>query len=108
MEWILANVKELVGGGVFGFLTAIYRFYEKHKDLAARIALRIEKDNADGKWTNEEKEKHAVDLYFNEVMPRLPLQWKLFLKVVPNFIEKKLVISLVRKLCKKSHQLKEK
>jgi len=106
MEWILSNVKELVGGGVFGVVSAIWRFYEKHKDLAARIALRVEKDNADGKWTNEEKEKHAVELYFEEVIPRLPLQWKLFLKIVPNFIEKKLVISLVRKLCKKAKKIK--
>lgn len=105
MDWILANIKEL-GGGAFGVVLAIYRFYEKHKDLAAQIALRIEKDNADGKWTNEEKEKHAVDLYFKEVIPRLPLQWKLFLKAVPNFIEKKLVISLVRKLCKKAKTIK--
>lgn len=105
MEWILANAKEL-GGGAFSIAMAIFGFYEKHKDLAAQIALRIEKDNADGKWTNKEKENHAVELYFNQVIPRLPLQWKLFLKAVPNFIEKKLVISLVRKLCKKAKKIK--
>ena len=107
MEELLANGKIIIGGLV-SIAIAIYEFYDEHKELAARIALRIEKDNADGKWTNTEKESHAVDLYFNEVIPALPIRWRLFLKIVPNFIEKKLIIYLIRKLCKASHKLKGK
>jgi len=107
MDWILSNIKELVGG-IGGVLVTIYAIIEKHKVIVSWIALRIEKDSADGKWTNEEKEKMAVDLYFKQIIPMLPLQWKLILKIIPNFVEKKLIISLVKKLCRKSHELKEK
>jgi len=109
MEWILSNIAELATGlGITGLLTFIKAFIGKHKTIVAWIALRIEKDSADGKWTGKEKENLAVDLYFKQIIPMLPFQWRLILKLVPNFVEEKLIRSLIGKLCKKSHQLKGK
>ena len=54
---------------------------KKHQDKIKAIALRIEKEN-EGGWTAEEKEKLAVDMFFQEVYPTLPW-WK---AIVPNSI----------------------
>lgn len=104
MEWILANLKE-IAIGVGGIWATIYTIIEKHKEVVSWIALRIEKDSADGKWTNKEKEDMAVDLYFQKIIPSLPLQWKLILKMIPNFVEEKLVRSLVKKTCSKAKKI---
>lgn len=106
MDWILSNIKVLAGGSIVGIFLSIRKFIDKHKEIVTWIALRIEKDSADGKWTNVEKEKMAVDLYFKQIIPLLPLQWKIILKMIPNFVEANLVKSLVKKLCKKTKKLK--
>ncbi len=105
MDWILENIKVIAGGSFIGIFLSIGKFVSKHKEIVSWIALRIEKDSADGKWTSAEKEKMAVELYFNQIIPMLPIQWKLVLKMVPNFVEANLVKSLVKKLCKKTKKV---
>ena len=53
------------------------------KPLAMRVALRVEKDSADG-WSHEEKERLAVDLFLELVyavepwyMRAIPVQWQI-------------------------------
>ncbi len=93
--------------GAFGtFLLLVYGIYQKYQAVMARIALRIEKDTADGTWTNEEKEQEAVDIYFNEILQLMP-KMLILLKIVlsQRFIMEPIIRKIVRMICKQAGKI---
>ena len=98
---------KLIIQGVVGFIVSAFLAFEKYsakyKEIISWIALRIEKDSADGKWTNKEKEQMAVDLYKKG---RSMLPW--YIRIIPSYFTSKIIRSLIRKICKKAGELKEK
>ena len=69
--------------------------------------LRIQKDSADGNWSNEEKVDHLWDLFQKKVYPNLDWKIKLFLKFKGKAGIKKMLLETLEKLIKKSRMLKE-
>lgn len=86
-----------------GILGTIFVYVEKYKEIVSWIALRVEKDSADGDWTNKEKEQMAVDLY-QKIRSKFP--W--YIRIIPSYFTSKIIRSLIKKLCKASHKLKKK
>ena len=70
--------------------------------------LRIQKDSADGKWSNEEKVDHLWDLFQKKVYPNLDWKIKLFLKFKGEAGIKKMLLEYLEKLIEKSRALKAK
>lgn len=93
---------KVILSGVLAVLLAVKKFIDDHKEIVSWIALRVEKDTADGKWTNEEKEKLAVDLYTQKVKPSLP--W--YLRLIPNYFVLPIVKKLIKSLCAKIKKYK--
>jgi len=93
-------------GAAGTIIFALYSFWQKYKEIVGRIVLRIQKDTADGTFTNEEKEQCAVDIYFTEIIPVLPI-YLVWLKVAPRFIVEPVIRKIVRAICKKTSELKK-
>jgi len=70
--------------------------------------LRIQKDSADGHWSNEEKVEHLWDLFQEKVYPKLDWKIKLFLKLKGEAGIKKMLLNYLEKLIEKSRALKGK
>ena len=92
---------------VGSFLAAVVgwtlKWIADNKDKIQAIVVRIEKDSKDG-WTNEEKEDLAVDLFFQEIYPQMPS----IIRIFPRAWVEKWVREVIRGICKKSHELKDK
>jgi len=70
--------------------------------------LRIQKDSADGNWSNEEKVDHLWDLFQTKVYPGLDWKIKLFLTFRGEKNMKKMLLETLEKLIEKSRALKAK
>jgi hypothetical protein len=90
-------------GGIGVALIAVYGLYQKYQNIIAWVTLRVEKDAQDG-WTNDEKEQFAIDLYFTQLLPILPLYLK-WLAMIPRFIIEPIIRKIVKKTCEKSAQI---
>jgi hypothetical protein len=105
LQQILVVGKAVFYGAV-AIGSVIVDFVEKHKDSISKIVLRVEKDSQDG-WTNEEKEQFAVDMYFKEIVPTLPVRTRLFLAIIPDSWEESMIRKSIKKLCEKTAKLPE-
>jgi len=79
---------------------------DKYQTEFDAIALRVEKDSADGKWTNAEKVEHAWDIFQKKVYPTLDWKLKLIIKMKGGKNIKALLVNALDKICAKSHALK--
>jgi len=100
MDW---NVFGKIGTILFAGIAAIVKWLSDNKDKIQAIVIRIEKDSEDG-WTSDEKEQLAVDLFFQEIYPKLPA----LVKILPKSLIEKWVRSVIKQICQKSHELKDK
>lgn len=82
----------------------VTKWYQDNKDEINKIVLRVQKDMKDG-WTQKEKERLAIDLFFQEVYPRLPfyIRWFTTKKLI-----RKLVSKGIKSICGKAYGLKGK
>ena len=101
----IAVLLKAAGVFVLGILTGIANFIIAHKEIISAIVLRVERDTADGTWTNEEKEQEALDIYNDQIYPKLPIQIKAFLFLVPQSVINKWIRSMIQKVCAKSKEV---
>jgi hypothetical protein len=105
-NWLnqMANLYHL---GYFGVvIIAIYTAYLAYKDAINWLVLRVEKDSADGEYTNKEKEDTAVDFYFTQLLPKLP-PYMGFLKIMPRFFVEPLIRKIIKGICKNASKMKK-
>jgi hypothetical protein len=103
----LKQMADLYSLGYLGMaLLALYAFYINYQGIINWVVLRIEKDSADGEWTNQEKEDGAVDLYFTQLLPKLPIYLGI-LKFIPRFIVVPMIRKIIRGICKDAAALKK-
>jgi len=84
----------------------IMDWINKYQAEINAIALRIEKDSADGKWSNREKVEHAWDVFKKKAYPGLNWKIKMFIKFKGEKKIKAMFIKQLDKICTKSHDLK--
>jgi len=85
---------------------SILNWLNKYQIEIDAIALRIQKDSADGKWTNEEKVELGWELFKKKIYPTLDWKIKTILKLKGEESIKKSVTVALDRICKKSHKLK--
>ncbi len=96
------NVLSAVGGFLAYQFAKFGAFIMSHQTEIAAVMLRVEKDAQDG-WTNQEKEDLVVDLIFQYIYPELPI----VLKIIPKSWIESIIRSSIKKICEKSHVLKD-
>jgi hypothetical protein len=68
-------------GAIYMFITPWIKkfaaFIVANREEISAIIIRIQKDSADGNWTNEEKEQMVVDEYKEHIWPRSDYPWVL-------------------------------
>ena len=104
---ILQNFLGPVVGAAATLVTIMVDFYTTHQAEISKIVLQIEKDSADGTWSNEDKENEAVTMYL-EAKPHFPAKVKLVLMFIPDNWEIDFVRKSIRILCAKRAEMKAK
>lgn len=79
-------------------LAALWALYLKYQVALGRIMLRIEKDSADGDWSNKDKEDEVIYVIFDEVLQALPLNIGWLVKTF-KFVLEPIIRWTVRGMC---------
>ena|SRR3990172_8343766 len=95
------------GGGIATILIivgAIDKLYQLNKQKIKDIMIRVEKEKEDG-WTNEEKEKLAIDIFEKELWIKVPF----YIRMIPFLkgMVEKWIKWVIKKTCEKSKKYQE-
>ena len=85
---------KVLATGAWAFLATVWKIVDgimtANKEVIQAVILRVQKDTADGTWSDEEKEQEVVDIVNNYIKPRLPWYANIFISdtMIRNWVKK--------------------